>query len=591
MGESEFLRPYRLQVRDLTLVLEEGEAVLAAIRSGEVDALVINTPDGDRVFTLREANHIHRTLVDCMNAGALVLSRDGAIAYCNAHFADTVGVPVEGSSGQSLDRFIVEKDRAGLRECLAQAATRKCLCEVGLTVAGGATLPVLLALSPVPQDRSGAVCATVTDLTEKKKEEALLERRVQERTAELEAANARLQREIEERKRAEAALRESEERFRVALANSRIVVYSMDLELRYTWIYNPLADYPPERILGKRDDEVWFSKEAGLRQIELKRRVVETGVGICDELESEIGGAQRIYRRTLEPLRDAEGRVTGLIVAALDVTDLKRIEREQRTLNETLEGQVAERTAALQRSFEALRHAERLAAVGRVASRVAHEINNPLGGIKNAFLLLKDAIPQDHKYAHYVPRIHQEIDRIARIVRQMYDLAPTEDAAHPTRPVGQLVQDLIRLHETDARARSVRFEWEVGDGCDGVLLPAAPLLQTLHHLVKNALEATPRGGLVRVRATCKPPASVEFVVQDDGPGIPRERQPFIFEPFYTTKDVHSSSGLGLGLAISRSLVEGMGGSIAFASEAGQCSTFRVLVPLPATEKQGLELRV
>jgi len=121
------------------------------------------------------------------------------------------------------------------------------------------------------------------------------------------------------------ALRQSEERFRVALRNSHITVFNQDRELRYTWIYNSQPKTPAEDLLGRADADLWPPEEAA-RHIQIKRRVMETGAGEFQEVRLPTGGDTYYYDLTVEPLRDAAGAVIGITGAASDVTERKRME-------------------------------------------------------------------------------------------------------------------------------------------------------------------------------------------------------------------------------------------------------------------------
>jgi PAS domain S-box-containing protein len=133
---------------------------------------------------------------------------------------------------------------------------------------------------------------------------------------------------ITERKRAEEALRESDDRFRVALQGSPIVVFSQDRELRYTWVYNPSHGFKVEEVLGKRDDEIYLPQDAAVFTA-IKRVVMTSGVGRRDEVITHrpaSAGGDLIHDMTTEPLFDASGAVIGVICAAMNITERKRAE-------------------------------------------------------------------------------------------------------------------------------------------------------------------------------------------------------------------------------------------------------------------------
>lgn len=212
-----------------------------------------------------------------------------------------------------------------------------------------------------------------------------------------------------------------------------------------------------------------------------------------------------------------------------------------------------------------VQEADNLAATGRMAVRIAHEINNPLGGIRNSFLLIKDAIPPDHKYHPYVARIERELDRMANVVRQMYDLYKPAEGPAGECNVASAMDDVCEL--VRARALESQVEVKSENTAEDLILSGTDegmLRQVLFNVVMNAIEASPPGATVQLSVRSVD-GSLDIEVADEGPGISAELAGHIFEPFFTTKDrqVQGTTGLGLGLATSKALVETMGGTISF----------------------------
>jgi PAS domain S-box-containing protein len=140
---------------------------------------------------------------------------------------------------------------------------------------------------------------------------------------------------ITESKRAEEALRKAEERFRVALTNSPTAVFSQDRDLRYTWMYNPQLPRSASEYLGKTPDEV-FGPEEAARFTEVRRRVLETGVGVRHEMQISYGGRKRYFDTTIEPVFDSGGAVIGITAASTEVTELREVTEKLRAARRKL---------------------------------------------------------------------------------------------------------------------------------------------------------------------------------------------------------------------------------------------------------------
>src|SRR5512140_1482181 len=133
----------------LRLSLEEAQETLSAIRSGEVDALVVSGTDGESVFTLHGADRSYRALIEEMNEGALNLSSDGMILYANEKFADMLGASPGRLVGLSLQERVAPESRAALEVLLRQGAREKCHAEMVLAAVDGSTVPVYVSLTPM----------------------------------------------------------------------------------------------------------------------------------------------------------------------------------------------------------------------------------------------------------------------------------------------------------------------------------------------------------------------------------------------------------------------------------------------------------
>jgi PAS domain S-box-containing protein len=164
-------KPPALSRRELVTRLGEAEEILHAIRSGEVDAIVVNGPGGEKVFTLQGADYIYRVFVERMNEGAAVLSSDHTVLHCNHRFARFLGAGIQSVIGSSMQGVVWPGDRARLDALLRRAAKRACRGEIRLQSQEGAPLPVHLSLNPLRPGDTRAVCLIASDLSEAKRAE------------------------------------------------------------------------------------------------------------------------------------------------------------------------------------------------------------------------------------------------------------------------------------------------------------------------------------------------------------------------------------------------------------------------------------
>jgi signal transduction histidine kinase len=267
-----------------------------------------------------------------------------------------------------------------------------------------------------------------------------------------------------------------------------------------------------------------------------------------------------------------------------DITDRKQAEEELKKAHSELEQRVAQRTAQLQKTIEErdriqkfLQETEKLAAAGKLAAQIAHEINNPMAGIKNSFLLVKDAIPKNHRYFEYVGRIEKEIDRVSQIVRQMFDLYRPDTVPANRFHLYDTIKDIVELLKMAWQEKHINIEIDCSEKTTAILSEAL-LRQIIYNIVQNAIQASGPNTMVKIRA-CTDNGRLNLSISDQGPGIDDKIKDKIFEPFFTTGIGGPESGLGLGLAISKDIISAMDGTIDFTSEKNKGTVFNISIPI------------
>ena len=219
------------EIEELRIRLKEAEETLSAIRSGEVDAIVVTGPQGDQVFTLTGAERAYRVLIEEMNEGAVSLNQEGLIIYCNKRLSEMIKTPLEKVIGAPMRQFIQASDLSAFDSLIKKGLQKSGKGEVALIKNDGSVLPVLLSISALQRDNANVCSIVVTDLTAQKHiEEELrrhrdnLEELVTDRTNELETSNQSLREEITERKQAEEKLQTERKRLNDVLEAMPIMV-------------------------------------------------------------------------------------------------------------------------------------------------------------------------------------------------------------------------------------------------------------------------------------------------------------------------------------------------------------------------------
>jgi two-component system sporulation sensor kinase C len=278
-----------------------------------------------------------------------------------------------------------------------------------------------------------------------------------------------------------------------------------------------------------------------------------------------------------QPMYAAEGEYLGYRTSVRDITEQRALRDQLRLHAEHLEQLVQERTEQLWQLELRQRKMEKLVALGQLAAGVAHEINNPLAGMRNAFELIKSSLSPDNEHFELLGLVDKEIERISGITHQMYQLYKRAPQQPGEFGITHSIEEVISILTSTAGQRQIRLSFESPGDPLRVKLVEGEVKQILYNLISNAIQASPIGEYVaiRIRQTAR---EIVVRIEDQGPGIPEEILPRIFDPFFSTKQADKQAGMGLGLSVSRSLIEAMGGRIKVSSTPGKGSVFSAIFP-------------
>jgi len=375
---------------------------------------------------------------------------------------------------------------------------------------------------------------------------------------------------ITEFHRVESALLEKEERLREVTENIGEVFWIADVEAGRVTYVSPAY----ETVWGRRCEEVYRDPQAWFAAIHPDDRAglaaaIEAATRAGEPFEAHYrivrpDGAERHIRDRGHPVRDADGKVRRHVGVAADVTEQRAAEEDRR------------------RYQEELAHVTRLATMGQMASELAHEINQPLSAIANYAQgsirrLAAGGGPADDGLLKSLEQIAGQAARAGAIVRHLRELVVKGRGRRTVEDMNALVTAAAGLLEPEARRHGVRLRLDLGQGLDPVAVDRIQVDQVVINLTTNAIEAlAERPGTREVVLSTRGGGGrpVMVAVADNGPGLPEEDREGLFGPFYTTKP----HGLGMGLAIGRSIIEAHGGELVAEPGPNGGAVFRFTVP-------------
>jgi PAS domain S-box-containing protein len=451
----------------------------------------------------------------------------GVITSCSQGASEMLGIPPSEAIGKKIASFYQGGDsevKAIMDRLKEQRRIRNYLTE--LVSPTGRKAPIALSASAF-RDRLGNIIGTIGvahDLTEIR----------------------RLEDELARKNRFMAnILRDSADAIITMDPDDVVTSWNKGAESIFGYLANEIIGKPVEMLLSPELREA--------RELEsIGRSFRAHGAVRSHQTERVTRDGRRIqviFTRTA--IKDDFGNVIGSSSVVKDVTNFRNLERQ-------------------------LADAEHLATLGELSAGLAHEIKNPLAGIKGAIDVIRDSLPPTDKHRDILGDVLHEVSRIDKIVRDLLNYAKPRPPSHSSIDLPGLVQRIVAIARAAPQNRSYSLEVRQLAPIPGFTGDETQLQQVLLNLLLNAQNALPSGGRIEITLDYDPQAKIiRMAVTDNGPGIPEEIQKKIFQPFFTTR----TDGTGLGLATCLKNVQYHGGSIEVHSIAGTGTTFTVTIPL------------
>jgi PAS domain S-box-containing protein len=377
---------------------------------------------------------------------------------------------------------------------------------------------------------------------------------------------AGIARDITERKGAEASLRESEERFRNMADTAPVMVWVCGPDKGFTFFNKTWLDFTGRTM----DQELGSGWVAGVHPDDLDRCFAHFSSSFDArqefQIECRLRRADGEYRWVLcrgVPRFASGGVFAGYIGSDIDITEQKYAE------------------AQLRRGLDEIAHLNRVAAMGELTASLAHELNQPLAAILSnaqaASRLLSGEPPDLSEIRACLTDIVADDKRAGEVIKRVRNLLKKEESGGAEVDLNEVVGDVIRLLQNDAMLRKASVAFEPSPNLPVVQGDRVQLYQVVMNLMVNGLEATqqvPGDRWLKVRTSGPSGGGLELTVEDSGKGIAESDLARVFEPFFSTKP----DGLGMGLSISRSIVQAHGGRLWAENSAGGGALFRCVLP-------------
>jgi len=540
------------EIAELKAQLEEAHDTIEAIRTGQVDALVVQGEDGHQLYTLKSADQTYRVFIEKMNEGALTLNSNGIILYSNSRFAEMVMADLSKVVGMSFMDFVVEEQKESFKKIIQQAWSNDIKGEVWLKKDGVGNTVFLFSINTLELDEGTALSIILADLTRQKESEQLL----LQKNTELEAAkrvaeelNNVLEEKVTERTK-ELSL--SREQFKFLADNIPVMAWTAFPDGRISYFNKRWYEYTgmqeQEGLLDNwpnivHPDDLVHTMSAWKDSIEKQEPY-----RVEYKLRRASDGNYRWHFGNALPYRNEAGEVIAWFGISSDI-DFQKKELEQKD---------------------------------EFISVVSHELKTPVTSLKG-FLQLMMAMQKDTDPVQfdYLATMNNQVNKLTRLITDLLDASKFNNGLlqydKDNFAFNELVTEIVS--EMQHTTESHQIELHLGEPAS-IVADRNRIGQVITNLISNAIKYSPQAKTVIV-SVVKKERSIVVCVQDFGIGISKEQQVHLYTRFYRVQENHGNSfpGMGLGLYISMGIVEKHGGKMWVESMPGEGSLFYFSLPL------------
>jgi two-component system NtrC family sensor kinase len=520
--------------------LKNCEVCMAVGKIGEKRKLYIYMRDIDArkrmEIQMRLSEEKYRRLFENIRHGVYITSREGKFIDCNQAMVEMLGYEKkEQILVLDLTRDVYEnpEDR-GKFQGIIEKEGYVIDYEVAFKKKNGEPITILLASQTIANEQNEVIGyqGTMMDITERKK----MEKNLRE-------VNRFLNRLIE------------------ASPDGIIVTDSKGDIIMYNKAAEQLLGYSSDELIGRANVKDLYPRGLArkVRETMLDQKTGKRGFLPPTELYVKNKAGEVIdISLSASVLYDEKGEELAAIGIFKDLSEMVRVKRK------------------LKETQDQLFQAERLAAMGRLTSQIAHELNNPLYGIMNTLELLKAEIPETSKRRRLLDMSLSEVVRLSIMLKNMLTFSRPEEEARKEININGFLDGILMLMEKQLRESDIKLVTTFDDAAPSIMVSPGQMRQVFLNIIKNGMEAMPHGGTLSV-ATKIENNLLSVIIRDSGVGMSDHVREKIFDAFFTTKE--QVRGVGLGLSVCYGIVQNHGGAIDVESEPGKGSAFIVCLPI------------
>jgi two-component system phosphate regulon sensor histidine kinase PhoR len=537
---------------ELLWQLNEANDTIEAIRTGQVDALVVNNGGNHQLYTLKTADQTYRVFIEKMSQGAVTLSREGFILYCNSRFAEMVKYPLDQVIGQDFEKFVTDGSKKKYRQLVSSGWKEDIKEEIDIIDIFSNKTCCLCSCASLDMDGGVALSLILTDLTSQKANQLQL----QMQNKQLEATQNLV---VQQNDELEATVKERTKDLSISREHFKMLADHI-AQMTWTNLPNGEVNYFNQRWYQYTGLTLEETRERGWQAVvhpddieetlEKYKNALETGqIFEVENRYKRNDGSYRWHLNRAMPLRNEMGEIVFWIGTATDIEDQKReLERKDEFIG--------------------------------VAS---HELKTPLTSLKGYLQLItaqsKDSLSPVMK--NYLDRANLSIHKLQHLIDDLLDVSKinagrlnyTFESVDLSAVVASCIENAVHMYP--------HFEFVIEDGIEiAVKGNAERLEQVIMNLVSNAVKYSKDEKRVVIKMTVHE-NWVRVSVTDFGIGLRKEQQKRIFDRFYRVEEdkKYLISGLGMGLYISAQIINTHGGTIGVESELEKGSTFYFELPL------------